>query len=130
MRNYMPGQHRAFLAYVEKTTNIRDYALSADASSAVSEAYSQAVTTLAKFRDIHIQIVTRYIITPSKSKPADYVKRRTGLNLASASSSVVATDDKAKGEIKERPQLYGTGGTDLIPFLKQTRDETREAAKA
>ena len=129
MRKYMPGPHRAFLAYVEKTTNIRDYAFSsAEASEAVRNAYAETVTALSKFRDVHIQIVTRYIITPSKTAPAAHVKRRTGLNLASASSS--AAKEVAKmGEQKEKPQLYGTGGTDLIPFLKQTRDETREAAR-
>ena len=129
MREYMPGQHRRFLALVEKNANIREYALSEQASNAVKDAYDRTVTALSKFRDIHIQIVTRYIITPSKLPPAAHVLRKTGVNLASASSEVaqkaVISDDSEK---KEPAQLYGTGGTDLIPFLKQTRDETREAA--
>lgn len=121
IRNYMPGPHRRFLATIEKLANIRSYALSETASTEVTAAYDETVMALSKFRDIHIQIVTRYIITPSRSPPAAHVMRRTGINLASASS-------QAGKAGSEKPQLYGTGGTDLIPFLKQTRDETREAA--
>ena len=132
MRRYMPGPHRAFLTHVEKTTNIRSYALSEQSSEAVRDAYTDTVTALSRFRDVHIQIVTRYIITPSKTPPAAHVLRKTGLNLASATSSASqaaagAQKDEQKQK-QEKPQLYGTGGTDLIPFLKQTRDETRGAA--
>jgi indoleamine 2,3-dioxygenase len=122
MRNYMPGRHREFLAYVEKTTDIRGYATGLGASEAVRSAYKETVTALSKFRDIHIQIVTRYIITPSRNPPAAHVRRKTGINLATASST------KADTTTEEKAGLKGTGGTDLMPFLKQTRDETREAA--
>jgi indoleamine 2,3-dioxygenase len=122
MRKYMPGRHREFLAYVEKTTGIREYATSPRASDAVLGAYKETVTALSQFRDIHIQIVTRYIITPSRNPPAAHVRRKTGVNLATASSSV------ANATKEEQAALKGTGGTDLMPFLKQTRDETREAA--
>lgn len=56
------------------------------------------------------------------------------MNLATASliRNEAKADDK-EGEKKEGGgitlQLHGTGGTALIPFLKQTRDETRDAAR-
>jgi indoleamine 2,3-dioxygenase len=108
MRTYMPGPHRAFLEHVESVSNIRQYA-STDAE--VQVAYNAAVDELSRFRDIHIQIVTRYIINPSKKQG---VAKNAGMNLAVASTN---------GSIKS---LHGTGGTALLPFLKQSRDETKE----
>lgn len=119
MRKYMPGPHRRFLEFVEQTANIREYALSSKASARVLDAYNETVTALSKFRDIHIQIVTRYIIMPSKSPRARHSRESKVQNLATACS-------QASQRATEKPQLCGTGGTDLIPFLKQTRDETKE----
>jgi indoleamine 2,3-dioxygenase len=120
MRNYMPGPHRRFLAYVEENTKVRAYCISEEASEGVKAAYNETVEALSKFRDIHIQIVTRYIITPSRSPPAAHVLRKEAVGLAAASR-------RASSEGGKVPQLYGTGGTDLLPFLKQTRDETKYA---
>ncbi|KAI9649757.1 hypothetical protein NHQ30_002338 [Ciborinia camelliae] len=115
MRNYMPGPHRAFLNYISDVSPIHTYVDDSVCSSDVSKAYNHAVKTLAGFRDIHIQIVTRYIINPSKKAMAQGTeKENAGLNLA------VATTKKGGKDVR------GTGGTQLIPFLKQSRDETRE----
>jgi indoleamine 2,3-dioxygenase len=113
MRNYMPGLHRRFLAHLESISNIRQYAVQTSVPE-ILEAYNFAVKELERFRDIHIQIVTRYIIRPSRQQaPAAY----PGLNLAIASSKA--------GETKS---LHGTGGTELLPFLRQSRDETKDTA--
>ncbi|XMA14558.1 hypothetical protein WAI453_007349 [Rhynchosporium graminicola] len=111
MRDYMPGGHRAFLSEMESIVNIRAYAESTSVSE-VTEAYNLAVKELELFRSVHIQVVTRFIITPSRQKVPNV---HPGLNLAIASSN------------KETKELSGTGGTRLLPFLKQSRDETREA---
>lgn len=110
MRDYMPGPHRAFLQHVESIANIRTYA-EATPVSQVTEAFNLAIDELKNLRDIHIGIVTRYITIPAKQQSA----RNTDLNLAVASSK--SSDEK---------ELYGTGGTQLLPFLKQSRDETRD----
>ncbi|CZR51348.1 probable indoleamine 2,3-dioxygenase family protein [Phialocephala subalpina] len=111
MRRYMPGKHADFLRKIEEIANIRGYAESTS-DSEVTEAYNLAVEELKKFRDIHIGIVTRYIITPSKQHaPSEHA----GLNLAVASANPTSAKD-----------LHGTGGTQLLPFLKQSRDETRD----
>ncbi|KAF7921594.1 uncharacterized protein EAE98_008441 [Botrytis deweyae] len=114
MRNYMPGSHRAFLNQISEISPIHTYVDSSICSSSVTKAYNQAVETLTEFRNIHIQIVTRYIINPSRKAMAQGTeKENAGLNLA------VATTKKGGKDVR------GTGGTQLIPFLKQSRDETR-----
>ncbi len=109
----MPGPHRSFLNYISSITNIRHY-VSSTTIPEITEAYNLAVEELGKFRDIHIRIITRYIINPSKKyHPAG----NQGLNLAVATAG---SGDKAGAK--------GTGGTDLLPFLRQSRDETKETA--
>lgn len=105
----MPGQHANFLKHIESIANIRAYAETTNEVE-VTEAYNTAVEELRKFRDIHIEIVTRYIIIPSKQHSPN---ANAGLNLAVASSETTSTKE-----------LHGTGGTQLLPFLKQSRDET------
>lgn len=107
----MPGKHREFLKYLESVSNIRGYAESTS-DSEVTDAYNVAVEELKKFRDIHIGIVTRYIIIPAKQHSSS---GNAGLNLAVASANPTSSQE-----------LHGTGGTHLLPFLKQSRDETRD----
>ncbi|KAJ5899782.1 Indoleamine 2-3-dioxygenase [Penicillium taxi] len=121
MRNYMPAPHRRFLETLSTLCNIRPYVTSNEAESPLKEAYNAAVLTLGAFRDVHIEIVTRYIIMPARNGSAARQSSNT-LNLATGSSQVNSlVDSKPSG-------LYGTGGTSLIPFLKQTRDDTKAAA--
>lgn len=110
----MPGTHRRFLEMMDSTANIREYAEKTSAAG-VTEAYNSAVKELELFRNIHIQVVTRFIITPSRRKVPNPVP---GLNLAIASTNA------------DTKELHGTGGTQLLPFLKQSRDETKDAALA
>ncbi|OKL58866.1 hypothetical protein UA08_05943 [Talaromyces atroroseus] len=141
MRNYMPGPHRRFLEHVASITNIRPYALSLPASSAVRQAYNAVVMKLGGFRDKHIQIVSRYVIAPASRPPP---QRQNGLstgsctqrvNLASATSRMKAeaggslSFEEKETKREENKVFYGTGGTDLIPFLKATRDGTKAAAR-
>lgn len=133
----MPGPHRRFLEYVASIANIRPYALSLPASSEVRQAYNAVVMKLGGFRDKHIQIVSRYVILPASrpapesSKYKDVAKNR--VNLASATSDTAAhpgnTFNDGTTKLREEKVFYGTGGTDLIPFLKATRDETKAAAR-
>ena len=122
----MPTPHREFLLYMERLSNVRDYASDSTASLELVSAYNDAVAALADLRNIHIQIVARYIVTPSRNPPAPHIVTRKGKNLATACSDkgTVKGDDNA---LMTR-QLHGTGGTSVMPFLKRTRDETKEAA--
>ncbi|KAL4873083.1 hypothetical protein BDV12DRAFT_116434 [Aspergillus spectabilis] len=121
MRNYMPGPHRRFLEMLTRNSNVRAYAMGCKLDTPVRDAYNTAVMSLGAFRDKHIQIVTRYIIRAAKLPPPDNTPAQ--LNIA----TTTYTQMKGSGE-KVSEGLSGTGGTDLIPFLKQTRDTTKAAA--
>lgn len=108
MREYMRPEHKAFLEDFDRLSKIREYAISGE-NREVRRAYADAVNALMHFRDVHIKIVTRYIILPSrkaKSRMAEDVKQ-------------------ANGPVEGRQDLKGTGGTDLMAFLRQTRDDTK-----
>lgn len=113
MRRYMPIAHRRFLEHFSSIVNVQPYALQNDVDIKVRSAFEQAVEAMTVFRDIHIQIVARYIVAPSRIAKAANLEGVK--NIASAGSS------------QSRDELKGTGGTNLMGFLKQTRDETRAA---
>lgn len=116
----MPAPHRRFLEALSNLSNIRPCVLSALAESPLKEAYNAAVLSLSSFRDTHIQIVSRYIIMNArKSAPVQPSSGR--VNLATVNSQGRGLQEQKLSE------LYGTGGTSLIPFLKQTRDVTKSA---
>ncbi|KIV88603.1 hypothetical protein PV10_08270 [Exophiala mesophila] len=121
MRNYMPRRHGEFLSYMTERGHVREYVDKQDLGSTIRSTYNAAVDALVAFRNVHIQIVARYIINPSRCPPSERILQRRSLNLATASSRA----GEAGG--LEKQQLAGTGGTMLIPFLKKTRDETGEA---
>lgn len=113
MRQYMPREHRQFVEEVEKNTQIRLYVLDVKAPEATL-AYDACLAMLKLFRDKHIQIVTRYVILQAKQAPQ--------LGSSSTLRSGLARSKKRAAEEK------GTGGTSLLPFLKQCRDETGDPA--
>ncbi|KAG8922687.1 hypothetical protein FRC03_009932 [Tulasnella sp. 419] len=109
MEQYMPRHHRAFLQHLRGSyqTSVRALITAAAAGGrpptpemkTMEEAYDAAVMALKKFRDGHIRIATLYIVS------------------------------QARRGVKEEPQheepvVRGTGGTSLVPFLKECRDNT------
>ena len=96
MRQYMPGPHRRFLEDLNRVSNIRQFVVEYPGTlgDELRAVYDNCVLGLVRFRDVHIQIARRYILLPS-----DYSKRNTGEEI-------------------------GTGGTQLVSFLKQARTET------
>jgi indoleamine 2,3-dioxygenase len=110
----MPAQHARFLEQLLGTT-IRNFVLSHNVDHPINDAYNSAIAMLTAFRDKHIQIVTRYIILPSRASLPNNEKLGV-FNLAVGSQG------------SESLGLHGTGGTKLMPFLKQTRDETKDTA--
>ncbi|KAI9680617.1 MAG: hypothetical protein M1817_004057 [Caeruleum heppii] len=123
MRFYMPGPHRRFLEHVASVANIREFVQAHRENRDLTFAYDASLAMLRALRDKHIQLVSRYIIVKSRESRS---KSQSGsapeqMNLASASR---ATKDGQR----DKKKLTGTGGTALIPFLKQARDETGEPA--
>lgn len=124
MRKYMPGPHRRFLEDFTMVANIRDYVETNRANFELTAAYDTCLAMLRAFRDKHINIVTRYVVmktresrSHSRSKSPEATRRK--INIATASRQ---DKDGTTGKKK----LKGTGGTALLPFLKQARDETGE----
>jgi indoleamine 2,3-dioxygenase len=106
MRDYMPGSHRRFLEDLSRVSNIREFISTypdGKVGDELREAYDACLAGLRRFRDIHIQIVSRYIL------------------LQASGSSIKKPNPGAE---------TGTGGTKLIPFLKQAREETMEGVAA
>ncbi|KAI8914931.1 Indoleamine 2,3-dioxygenase [Powellomyces hirtus] len=107
MRYYMPGPHRQLLEDLEACTQIRALAMDAHNKPSATPGekqllavYNRCVMGLKRFRDIHFRIVTKYIIIQQ---------------------------NRRKNVLKPGMILRGAGGTALVPFLKQTRDETNAA---
>lgn len=98
MQAYMPRHHRNFINHLKAVPRpIRKLAMLSGPDSPVWLAYNEAITALQEFRSAHIRIATLYIISQSHRR-----------------SRPTVTLEPAKG----------TGGTDLVPFLKSSRDDT------
>lgn len=125
MQNYMPRYHRSFLDHLSgNPRQLRDFVLKVSVSDVFQDAdekddmdrdgpallatYNAAVMAIKELRDAHMIIVALYIIGPSRYRELDEE------NLRHDSE-------------KERTPLRGTGGTDLVRFLKEVRDRTKEA---
>lgn len=109
MQIYMPRHHRNFLRHLSTTPRqVRTLLTPGTPNAELLDAYNSAVLSVKELRDAHIKIVAIYIIGPA------------------------AQERKERGEA-ERAQndgkgvLKGTGGTDLVRFLKGVRDKTAEA---
>ncbi|ROV87625.1 hypothetical protein VMCG_10627 [Cytospora schulzeri] len=127
VREYMPGGHRRFLEYVAQSGSIRELAMMptlGEGHARMQEAYTIATKTLTEFRNQHLGIVTSYIVIPSK-KPWTGGVAKKAVNLATMSTK--QQSEKEVGKNGADNELTGTGGTALLPFLKQARDDTHSA---
>ena len=122
MRNYIPGPHRRFLEHMESIANIREYVTVNRKDRALTTAYDACLAMLRSLRDKHIQLVSRYIIIKSRetqSHARSVSPKQANNQRVNLANTMARTGSK---------KLRGTGGTALIPFLKQARDETGEPA--
>ncbi|OAQ75018.1 Indoleamine 2,3-dioxygenase subfamily [Purpureocillium lilacinum] len=124
MRKYMPAAHARFLEDSSRAANIREYVDAHRSDRALCLAYDACLAMLSAFRDKHISIVTRYIINPSREARARS-RGREDMDAPPRKRVNLATAGKLA---QEKGSQRGTGGTALIPFLKQARDETGEPA--
>ena len=126
MRSYMPGPHRRFLEHVSRVAELRDYVERRKSDRALCIAFDACLAMLRSLRDKHIQMVSRYIIVKSRAHSRSLSPRAAPplrRNLAN-----VQDDPNQSNGRRGSKSLRGTGGTALIPFLKQARDETGEPA--
>ena len=134
----MPGPHRQFLEHLCLVPNIHSYAESRPDDIELCTAYNGCLGSLEKFRAAHKAIVARYIIVPASqakqaaldleaSKAAPIRNIAGSMALESETSPAggghgLASNGAAKNGLK------GTGGTQLMPFLEQSRVETLAVA--
>jgi indoleamine 2,3-dioxygenase len=96
MRDYMPKEHRAFIAAIEQGPSVREYvAAQRTDRPALRAAYNACVRWVADFRAKHLEYAARYIHQQSQTS-------------------------------EDNPTHVGTGGTPFMPYLKKHRDETLE----
>jgi indoleamine 2,3-dioxygenase len=135
MRDYMPEDHARFLGDVSKVANIRAFVESRTEDTDLCLAYDACLAMLSAFRDRHIAIVTRYIVLKAREARARNRSRspqamRQRVNIATSSAKSQRRGSSNENQEPSGNKLTGTGGTSLLPFLKQARDETGEPAIA
>jgi indoleamine 2,3-dioxygenase len=111
MRSYMPEEHRGFLEAISKLPSLRSYVETRSSDARLLSAYNGCLKELSAWRSRHIGVVTTHIVMPAR-------KAQVGSQIRSVDSvndRLDTTDDS---------ELQGTGGSALIPFLKQAKEET------
>lgn len=129
----MPGPHRRFLADVSRTANIRPYVASHPEVTILQTAYNAVLEKLTDYRSKHVQMVSRYIVVPSRAAAAAAAAGRSNplpqTNPGTAGREPATTTNEASAGSSSitTTKALGTGGTAPIEFLKQVRNETADA---
>ncbi|TFK61105.1 Indoleamine 2,3-dioxygenase [Pluteus cervinus] len=146
MQKYMPHNHRLFLNHLKTNPRpLREFVKRVECSLGdaggreLGERYNEAVMALKEFRDAHMIIAALYILGPArrvaaKSKAGAPVTSSDGgvnprdVGSGAAASVVMGTGGGYDVRVASPPaKVKGTGGTDLVKFLKDTRNRTQEA---
>ena len=116
MQSYMPRNHRLFLDHLKANPRpLRNFVVDSNDTKLLA-AYNAAVMALKEFRDAHMIIATLYIVSPAR-------------RAVKLSASLAGSGDRDQGKSPhptESGEVKGTGGTDLVKFLKDTRTRTKE----
>ena len=118
MKAYMPYQHRLFIDHLASyPRSLRAFVIARQDGRGVEAeelkaAYNGAVKALKVFRDAHMIIAALYILGPA---------RRARDRAAEVANSKVKQEPEQQ---KQRKPFIGTGGTELVTLLKDTRART------
>jgi indoleamine 2,3-dioxygenase len=127
MRSYMPRHHRNFLRHLDAAPRPLRAAVARMSDAALLDAYNSALDALRRFRDAHLRIVALYIIGPSRRGPPSSARIAQAGTDTAAETCGGQTGTGMEVETESTSRLRGTGGTDLVRFLKGVRDRTSEA---
>ncbi len=114
MRDYMPPSHKQFIENISSHPSLRSFVLQ-KADERLTHRFEQCVGRLVDFRNYHINTVTRYITIPA-SRAKQLCANKQGL------AEELDAIRRAPTALEER----GTGGSEIMTFLKKVRDETKE----
>lgn len=105
MRDYMLPPHRQLIETLSVCSSLRDF-ITACSSSDLCQAYNSCVSALVDLRNYHLNTVAKYVIVPgNKARSLGCPFRGVGTMLNST----------------------GTGGSNLMVFLKSVRNSTEKA---
>lgn len=100
----MPPAHQNFLRSLESGPSVREFVLS-EGNDSLQAAYNDCVKAMVSLRSYHLQIVTKYIVIPAHQQ---------------------SMKNQTPEELSEK-ENKGTGGTDVMQFLKSVRRTTEIA---
>lgn len=101
----MPPAHQNFLRSLESGPSVREFVRS-QGDASLQKIYNECVKAMVSLRSYHLQIVTKYILIPAQKKQSK---------------------ENQTSEESPDPGNKGTGGTDLMKFLKSVRGTTEKA---
>ncbi|GAA6035062.1 hypothetical protein JCM8097_002167 [Rhodosporidiobolus ruineniae] len=140
MSHYMPGHHRAFLQHLSSLHSLNPSAPRAPVLPSLRElaalhpvelgaAYDTAVKAMKRFRDVHIRLATFFIVSQARREPTRNSPHWAGWEARRVQKEREEEEKRLRGiaEEQKRDVIAGTGGTDLVTFLKRCRDRTAEA---
>lgn len=113
MRSYMPPAHRQLIEDISIQPSLKGF-VQQQASEHLNQAFHRCVTKLLALRNYHISVVSRYITVPAAR--ARQIRDAT----FEVEEEIIS---KAPAVLEER----GTGGSSLMMFLKNVRNETKDA---
>ncbi|KAK3058382.1 hypothetical protein LTR09_001460 [Extremus antarcticus] len=129
MRKYMPGPHARFLERVSQVANIRDFVQQHPHDRELTVAFDASLAMLSALRDKHIQMVSRYIIVQkAAAKKLEVSKADVRTKQEKTNLTLAHRLKNGKADEKQERKLVGTGGSSLIPFLRQARNEVGDVA--
>jgi len=108
----MPVKHREFLQIVSKLPSLRIFVEENQSNTDLTQAYENCMKQLRSWRSKHIAVVSKYIVRPAR------------LAAQGAKNGPLERKEETSFEADKGEELQGTGGSALIPFLRQARDET------
>jgi indoleamine 2,3-dioxygenase len=123
MLQYMPLPHRTFLLHLSThPTPLRPLVIAhAQSHPQLAAAYDSALEALKRFREKHMRVVSMFIVQQARRKPSPRIRKILGQEVDEDEVEEVV------GDIAEKGELRGTGGTPLFKFLKRCRDNTTKA---
>ncbi|XP_018418761.1 PREDICTED: indoleamine 2,3-dioxygenase 2 [Nanorana parkeri] len=104
MRDYMPPAHRGFIRWVQEAPKLPEYVQRSN-DPALLSVFNQCISALTEIRSLHIRIVSKYV------------------NAAGIRARMKTNQAVTEGQ---EPQERGTGGSQVMSFLKSVRDTCKE----
>ncbi|KAM6915934.1 indoleamine 2,3-dioxygenase 2-like [Xenentodon cancila] len=105
MKDYMPPAHRQLIESLSVCSSLRDFIMTCS-SPDLCQSYNSCISALVDLRNYHLNAVTKYVIVPGNHA------RSMGCPLRGVCTMLNTT---------------GTGGSNLMAFLKGVRNSTKNA---